>query len=280
MGTGYQEFKPQEVLQPFVECYWLHTFETIGDGESPVQRCLPFGTLELILHLDDNRCHVFADETWQTLPQAFFVGIYRDAVQWKSVGSGRKFGIRLKPESLPHLFHVPVASLFNNFTDTETFFGKSINRLSDDVYGLPDITQVIGVVETFLIAQLRNSDSRTSRLSEATNMIRQSRGRMSIETLSEKLYVSKRQLERLFKENYGTSPKTFQRIIRFRNAYEAFHGESAMPNWADISFKFGYSDQAHFIRDFKEFANEVPTSVFQDRRQYFRVPDKQTFVLA
>ncbi|GAB3949913.1 hypothetical protein GCM10028805_27050 [Spirosoma harenae] len=270
MNTSYQEFKPSPALQPFVECYWLHHFETVGQEESPVQRCLPFGTLELIIHLDDNPAYVLMDNNWQKLPQGFFVGLYRGNVHWKAVGSGRKFGIRLKPESLLQLFNIPVASLFNNFTDLDSFFGRDINRLVEKVYGLPAIQDVINVSETFLLAQFQNLTAERNYLVEATRLIRQTKGSVTIEALSEQLSISRRQLERSFKDCYGTSPKMYQRIIRFRNAYESFQQTSTAPNWLDVSYNFGYSDQAHFIRDFKEFSDEVPTLVYQDTDQYFR----------
>lgn len=278
MNTTYQEFKPSLALQPFVECYWLHHFEASGYKESPVYRCLPFGTLELILHLDDNPAHVLIDNTWQKLPQGFFVGLYRDTVHWKAVGEGRKFGIQLKPESLLQLFNIPVASLFNNFTDLESFFGKEHNWLIDRVYGLTDIQDVIKIVETFLLAQLQNLNAERNYLIEATRLIRQARGNVSIEALSARLSISKRQLERRFKDNYGTSPKMYQRIIRFRNAYESLQHAKAAPNWLDVSYNLGYSDQAHFIRDFKEFSNEVPSLIYQEFHQanhYFRRPSGQ-----
>lgn len=227
------------------------------------------------MHLDDNRAYALFNNHWQELPQAFFAGLYQDAVQWKSIGTTRKFGIQLKPESLPQLFNVPIASLFNNFTDLESFFGKKINRLVENVYGLPDINEVIKVAETFLLAQLRNLNASRNYVFEATRLIRQSKGNLSIEALSAHLYVSKRQLERSFKDKYGTTPKMYQRIIRFRNAYESFQQKTTVPNWLDVSHTFGYSDQAHFIREFKTFTNDAPTMVFNGQSPYYRIPGRQ-----
>ena len=200
------------------------------------------------------------------------MGLYRDTVHWKSVGTGRKFGIQLKPESLLQLFNVPAASLFNDFTDLENVLGKNINRLVDKVYELTDVQAVIDVVETFLLDQRRTMSAGRNYLVEPPRLIRQSKGNLSIDALSKQLCVSKRQLERSFKDNYGTTPKTYQRIVRFRNAYEYFYQTSTAPDWLDISYTFGYSDQAHFIRDFKEFSDDVPTVVFQDAKQTFRKP--------
>ncbi|TLV00430.1 helix-turn-helix domain-containing protein [Dyadobacter luticola] len=272
MKTSYQEFQPSPALQPFVECYWLHHFEANGMQESPVQRCLPFGALELIMHLDDNCAHVLRDGIWQKLPQAFFVGLYRDTVHWKAVGTGRKFGVRLKPEALIQLFKIPAGAMFNQFTDVDSIFGGVLNRLMDSVYGITEMSEVIAEVEKFLTARFRNLTSERNYLIEATRIIRQAKGNVSIEALSESLSISKRQLERGFKDSYGTSPKLYQRIIRFRNAYESFQQTSAVPNWLDVSYNFGYADQAHFIRDFKEFSDDVPTLVYQDSNQHFRVP--------
>lgn len=274
MKTTYQEFQPSPALRPFVECYWLHDFEVKGMQESPVQRCLPFGALELILHLDDNCAHVLMEGTWKKLPQAFFVGLYRDTVHWKAVGSGRKFGIRLKPEALIQLFRVPVASMFNHYVDMDAFFGKEVNRLMDNVYGLAEISLVIAETEKFLTNHFRNLSAERSYLIEATRIIREAKGNVSIEALSERLSISKRQLERGFKDSYGTSPKLYQRIVRFRNAYESFTQTTEAPNWLDVSYNFGYADQAHFIRDFKEFSDDVPTLVYQDSDQYFRIPSR------
>lgn len=272
MKTSYQEFQPCPALRPFVECYWLHEFEVSGMQDSPVQRCMPFGALELILHLDDNCAHVMREGIWQKLPRAFLVGLYRETVHWKAVGSGRKFGIRLKPEALIQLFRIPVGAMFNQYTDLDSFFGKGVNKLIDDVYSVPEIADVISYTEKFLTQHFSNLSTERTYLAEATRMIRQAKGNVSIEVLSEQLNISKRQLERGFKDAYGTSPKLYQRIVRFRNAYESFQQTSTAPNWLDVSYNFGYADQAHFIRDFKEFSDDVPTLVYHDSSQYFRIP--------
>ncbi|QRR00308.1 helix-turn-helix transcriptional regulator [Dyadobacter sandarakinus] len=270
MATSYQEVKPSAALQPYVECYWLHHFETTnGMEESPVQRCMPFGALELIIHLDDNCAYALFEGRWQKLPQAFFVGIYRDTVQWKAVGPGRKFGIRLKPESM-QLFNVSLGAMFNHFTELSNLLGRDIERFVANVYGLTDMQEVVTQAEHFLAGRLRSLKNERSYLYEALRLIRQANGNVNMDSLSAHLSISKRQLERSFKDHYGTSPKLYQRIIRFRHAYESFQQTAATPNWLDVSYNFGYADQAHFIRDFKEFSNDVPTLVYQDVNQHFR----------
>jgi AraC-like DNA-binding protein len=72
--------------------------------------------------------------------------------------------------------------------------------------------------------------------------------------------TSERQLERLFLEQVGVTPKLYARIRRFRSVMQhvedPLHGDRL--SWADIAALFGYTDQSHLVRDFKTFAQELP----------------------
>jgi methylphosphotriester-DNA--protein-cysteine methyltransferase len=71
------------------------------------------------------------------------------------------------------------------------------------------------------------------------------------------LGVSPRQLERRFKAHVGISPKYFARIRRFQRVFPAMEEDSA--GWVDAAADCGYYDQAHLIRDFRDFAGEPPS---------------------
>jgi AraC-like DNA-binding protein len=60
------------------------------------------------------------------------------------------------------------------------------------------------------------------------------------------------------------------RIIRFANAYDYVQNEKASLNWANLSYHFGYSDQAHFIRDFKQFAGKAPTVMVDEGQSFYQ----------
>ena len=83
-------------------------------------------------------------------------------------------------------------------------------------------------------------------------------GNLSIKEISQTYDINSRQLERLFNNLLGFSPKKFTNIIRFFYAFK-----SLMKNgFNELSLKalgFGYYDQAHFNKEFKKFSNFTPT---------------------
>ena len=83
---------------------------------------------------------------------------------------------------------------------------------------------------------------------------------MKIKKMAQDQYVSERQLNRLFKQWIGLSPKELTRIIRFQNALRNIILADNV-NWSSLAVESGYHDQAHFISEFKAFTGITPTQV-------------------
>ena len=106
-------------------------------------------------------------------------------------------------------------------------------------------------------------------LAEAASLIRNAKGNITIEEVSNTVSVGMRQLQRSFKDSMGTTPKGYLRIIRFRNALASLNNPHEL---ADLAYDMGYADQAHFIREFKEFAGEAPRCVIKNAESYNKKP--------
>lgn len=272
MNICYREIQPSPELGLYVDCYWLQSFTNTAGETSPTQRCPPFGTVELIVHLDDNRCDVLFDNMWQKLPGVFLAGLYRDTVLWRSPGDSRKFGIRLKPEALHSLFKMPAAALYNDYTPLDTIGLRQAVSFADSLMGIPELEQIITKVEIYLKEQLLKHRHESNYFIEAANLMRNAKGGISVEEVSNRLSVSPRQLQRVFRDQVGTTPKTFGRIIRFSNAYKEMQNLEKAGGWAGLSYLLGYADQAHFIREFKEFSGLIPHIMLNDEGQIFGKP--------
>lgn len=77
-----------------------------------------------------------------------------------------------------------------------------------------------------------------------------------VEKYAQLKQVSPRTVSRWFTSSIGIAPKRVARIARFHKALSGFHSASGPRFFLDC----GYFDQAHFIREFKEFTSLTPSS--------------------
>lgn len=78
------------------------------------------------------------------------------------------------------------------------------------------------------------------------------KGSLGIANLAKESFVSTRQLERLFHEYVGITPKKLSNLIRYQFLWRDVLAE---PDFDVLSavHKFGYTDQSHLLREFKRY---------------------------
>ncbi|PWL24467.1 MAG: hypothetical protein DCO96_13380 [Fluviicola sp. XM-24bin1] len=60
------------------------------------------------------------------------------------------------------------------------------------------------------------------------------------------------------KSNLGIGPKSFTKINRFKEVLACISTHPEY-DWQDLLYRFGYYDQAHFIKDFKRYTGKTPS---------------------
>jgi len=69
--------------------------------------------------------------------------------------------------------------------------------------------------------------------------------------------IAARQLQRLFREYVGVTPKWVIQRYRLIEAAERL-ATGVTEDFAGLALDLGYADQAHFIRDFKKLVGRPP----------------------
>jgi transcriptional regulator GlxA family with amidase domain len=85
--------------------------------------------------------------------------------------------------------------------------------------------------------------------------LRQTGGRIRIDTLAARLGCSRRHLAKRFAEDVGAPPKLASRLIRF----EAARGRLGAVPLARLAADHGYADQAHLTREFAQLGGAPPS---------------------
>jgi len=88
-----------------------------------------------------------------------------------------------------------------------------------------------------------------------------------VEDLRGKVFISRRQLEREFREKIGLTPKQYMRIARL-NAINRYLLSGSNLNLGSLSLEAGFADQAHLCREFKTFAGLPPAKFIESLEQF------------
>jgi len=256
----YREFQSASPLSKHVECIWLLESGDQREYATP-ERILPDGCFELILNFGAPfREHKEVGRS-ELQPSRLVVGQMTQSVLVSPTGPVQLLGIRFAPGGSLPFFPVPPGELTNRIAPLNDIARALDRELSGRAYEVRELAEKIGVVETLLIRRMNAKEDRGASLRKAISEIVSSGGQTSVDRLAKDLGVSCRQLERRFVGEVGIGPKLLCRILRFQQVFRAV--EQADKNWARIAADCGYHDQAHLIRDFRQFAGQTPSVLFE-----------------
>jgi AraC-like DNA-binding protein len=229
----YREFVPRSPLRDYVRCIW--TLRSKGGG---LERVLPDGTCEIVLNRGDPFRH-----DGRVQPRAMVVGQMPRFMEIEPTGAVELVGIRFRPGGLFPFLSAPMSELTGGWAD----LGDIDRRLRRELEGVRG-------PEEALLERLRPANGAVAAAVAAIE-----RGGRRIDRIARDLALHPRRLERMFRREVGVAPKLLARIARFQGVLRG------SGDWATVAQACGYYDQAHLIRDFKEFAGEPPTAYFGRR---------------
>jgi AraC-like DNA-binding protein len=154
-----------------------------------------------------------------------------------------------------HFASHPVNELFNLSLSLDDVFDRNkVNEVEEKLAIATEDKQRIKIVEQFLLSQLK--DIQTDKLIvEAVKLIYHGKGNIRIKELNEKLFISQSPFEKRFRKVVGTTPKKFASIIRFHAVLDNLNESKSL---TEICYENNFFDQAHFIKDFKQFTGDTP----------------------
>ncbi|MCZ8215282.1 MAG: helix-turn-helix domain-containing protein, partial [Cyclobacteriaceae bacterium] len=121
----------------------------------------------------------------------------------------------------------------------------------------------IAILEDFLVQRLKDKKNIDTITAASVDALLTLKGQLSVDQMAERQTISRRQLERRFATTVGLSPKQLSKIIRLQHTLKNME-ENPSNNLASLAVENGYFDQAHFIKDFKEFTGMTPKQFFAD----------------
>ncbi|NGM61062.1 AraC family transcriptional regulator [Sphingobacterium sp. SGG-5] len=125
-----------------------------------------------------------------------------------------------------------------------------------------DAVMVKTILEDWLLRMVTHALPPTPGVVQrACEVIQQRCGKGRIKDLCNELNVTEITLQRHFKKEIGLSPKLFSRIIRFIAINRFIQENAHVYDWQELVYRYDFFDQAHFVKDFKDFFGYTPANV-------------------
>ena len=168
-------------------------------------------------------------------------------------------GVRFRPGMARSFLGLPPSELTDRSAPLEDLWRRragELHRRLDDAKSIRDAMRI-------LLGSLPAPRNAPSPVQQAIEAVAATHGAADLESAARSANLSPRHFRRRCLEECGLTPKRLCRVLRFRRACR-LAGDSARPDWSAIAYEAQYFDQAHLIRDFREFTGLTPMAVFSN----------------
>ena len=155
----------------------------------------------------------------------------------------------------------PLDTLVNTTTAMENvlYRASELSLVEEQLAAAKDHARRVQIAENFLLEHIH--DIKLDPLvSAAVASIEETQATIRIEELARRAGLSQSALERRFRRNVGTSPKQLESVFRLKNAIRL---RGSGHDFTSIAHSAGYSDQSHFINNFKRVTGVAPSAFFE-----------------
>lgn len=253
----YRERRVRPPLDRFLECFWFLQGEGAPEGR-PVQRIVPDGCPELIVHLGDPFQRITPGARPERQEPSFLVGQMTRCLLVRPGAHVDTFGVRFRPGGLAAFLAAPADELTDRFTPLPALWGRAALRLEERLGEASGDEERVRVAERFFLGLLAAGRASDPGLRAVVGEILDRRGQVELARLSGAAGLSERQLERRFRAAVGVAPKVLCRMVRFQEVLRRLEDQGP-PSWVEVALDCGYFDQSHLIRDFRAFTGAAPS---------------------
>jgi transcriptional regulator GlxA family with amidase domain len=142
--------------------------------------------------------------------------------------------------------------------DLVDVLGAAGRRLAEQLRETQKWRRRFALMDQFLLRRLARGPRPSREVGWAWERLVATGGAVPIGQLATEVVWSHRHLIVRFRQQVGLAPKTAARLVRFEAVLRRLDERRPL-DWGQVAIAAGYADQAHLIRDFRQFAGTTPT---------------------
>ncbi|WP_286669973.1 helix-turn-helix domain-containing protein, partial [Thomasclavelia cocleata] len=119
---------------------------------------------------------------------------------------------------------------------------------------LTDVNERLNIFKNYLLDKIKSKPN--TKYIEVVEQLYQTPKEQTVVTIAESFNCNKRHLYRIFKMNYGLSPKVLLNILRLHLCLTLMIENDI--DFIEVANICGFYDQAHFIKEIKKYTGFSP----------------------
>ena len=259
----FREYFPHPELKKYIRCYW--TLEISGSTSQHEWLHFLVENVEFTFKLSGGAKFITSDMKTGMFSQCCVYGPMTQTMHLKPLSEVEMFGICFRPGGAYPFFPYQISELVNKSVIIDDLWGTKDSEIIHKVhYDCETTVERIDLLDQYFLRHL-GTKRKDNSIFAAVRIIEAYKGQVDIEYVAKSIGLSRRQLERKFKERVGILPKQLCRSFRFKNILKHLN-TSSIVSWATTSVSCGYYDQSHMIRDFKHFTGKSPLAYLATSR--------------
>lgn len=263
-------FKASKALQPYISRYW------VWSGQTDLPTMLPGTGAELMFNCGKSLALEQENHPISNTSESMLLLPRKNRFNFKKFDHQIKFiAVRFRHSALRHFCSVPIIEMIDQNLSAIDLWGKEGQHIEERIADTPSLTEKIKLLNHFLQRQLNlHKKNQHLWLDHALYQLYYQPSELNLDAVINQSEVSTRYFQKIFKQNTGVSPKHFQCTARFEHILRKLL-LSQTQDYLDLALDYGYYDQAHFIKEFKQYTTHTPSNFLQEknfRTHFYNAP--------
>lgn len=242
----YKEILPRDPeLAAYIRCFWGSEKPYIKENKVDTSLVIPDTCVDILYYIDHTENTVTGG----------FCGIndtsFQSCDEEKPGHLVSLFAIRFYAWGAYAFSEDSLKGTLNGYVDVRSRFRRLDMILRQRLLEMCSLEERIASTEEFFSGQLFQSRQKPV-VDHAVEEIVHRKGAISSTELGKQCFISSRQLERLFHEYIGITPKKLCNLVRYQFLWNEILRN---PGFCvqDAVYRYGYTDQSHLTREFRRY---------------------------
>lgn len=152
-----------------------------------------------------------------------------------------------------------IVSLETNFTELEAIY--------EQLYAAEKFQDLVELANQYFVKQNIEWTSKMLLVKSVCEYVNENQGLVKVKGISQAFDKSRQYINKIFRQEAMCSLRTFITSVRIMALIKQ-KAKSEDLSLTQLTYNFGYFDQAHFIKDFKKVCGVTPSSYFENLPEF------------